>query len=150
MGGQPIWDWGGGWGSTAVESGRAYAGLCSLKAGICETEVVEEPKNHTNGSEHALGHGNVVGLESHWPWKGREGEARPVSSLLHSPAWHLAGSGEEQVTGYMHACIHHILIYQWLVWTRLALAFISLGSRPVSHCVLTCLSSFWCCPRCQL
>lgn len=32
---------------------------------------VEGLKNHTNGSEHALGHGNVVRLESHWPWEGR-------------------------------------------------------------------------------
>lgn len=28
-------------------------------------------KNRTNGSEHALVHGDVAELESHWPWEGR-------------------------------------------------------------------------------
>lgn len=33
-------------------------------------EAMEEPKSHTDGSEHALAHGNAVRLETHWPWKG--------------------------------------------------------------------------------
>lgn len=32
---------------------------------------MEEPESHTDGSEHALAHGNAAGLESYWPWKGR-------------------------------------------------------------------------------
>lgn len=96
-------------------SSGVWAGLC----GVVLPEVVEEPENRTNGSEHALGHGNIAGLESHWPWKGREGEARPVSALLHSPAWHPAGSmASSRFWGRAGnwvppaACIHHILIYQ--------------------------------------
>lgn len=59
-----------------------------------EREV--QPKSHTNGSEHALVHGNAAGLESHWPWKGRcrHGMSSPIlTSLETSRLWGTAGNG---------------------------------------------------------
>lgn len=68
------WDGGGEgaqwWNTGGLVPGVLPEGWCSLDCspGLgWEWEGVEEPKSHTDGSEHALGHGNVAVLESHWP-----------------------------------------------------------------------------------
>lgn len=66
-----------------------------------------------------------------------KGDVGKVSALQYSPAWKLADSREQQVTGEtwapLVALVYHIIVYLGFVHTKLALAFISEGFILVSH-----------------
>lgn len=64
------WEWGGE-GVQRWSRGGPVWGCAPWRLAFPGLRSWRSPESRTDGSEHALGHGNVARLESHWPWKGR-------------------------------------------------------------------------------